>query len=83
MAPDITLTETGTPEMTPGVAHTIAENRDELTADETRQLLEDEIQRHLGMSLDEFYRRAEAGTLPDHPLVAHLALLAGARTGPC
>jgi hypothetical protein len=33
----------------------------------------------LGMSLDEFYQRLDAGTLPDTPAVVHLQMLAGAR----
>jgi hypothetical protein len=50
----------------------------ELTADELRAVLEDEAQHYLGMSADEFIAAAHRGELPDHPVVAHLVLLAGA-----
>jgi hypothetical protein len=35
------------------------------------------------MSFEEFIERAKAGTLPDEPVVAHLALLAGVDVGSC
>lgn len=47
---------------------------------ETSQFVEDEIRRHLGISTEEFLRRAEADQLPDHPAVAHLLILTGAET---
>ncbi|HUY30914.1 MAG TPA: hypothetical protein VMV02_07980 [Acidimicrobiales bacterium] len=55
----------------------------ELTREETLAYLEEQTQRYLHMPLDEFYRRAEAGTLPDHPAVPHLILMSGARATSC
>jgi hypothetical protein len=56
------------------------EDRDELTADESRRYAEQEIWNYLGLSLAEFLKRAEQGTLPDKPVVPHLLLITGART---
>jgi hypothetical protein len=56
------------------------EDRDELTAEESRRFAEREIRRYLDMSLAEFFSRAEQGTLPDKPVVPHLLLITGART---
>lgn len=61
----------------------ISDNQDELTLEETLALLQEQTQRYLGMDLDEFYERAEAGTLPDHPAVPHLVLMSGARATSC
>jgi hypothetical protein len=69
--------------MTPGTSQAIDDNREELTAEEARVFLADQTRRYLGMELDEFLRRAEDGTLPDHPMVEHLILLTGARPGTC
>lgn len=69
--------------MTPGLSHATSEGRDELTPDEARDFLEDQTQRYLGISLEEFMRRAEADDLPDHPMVEHLVLLTGARAHSC
>jgi hypothetical protein len=45
---------------------------------EVRRQLDDGL-RALDMTRDEFYRRLDAGTLPDTPAVVHLRMLAGAR----
>ncbi len=50
----------------------------ELSAEQLRGLLEEEAQRYFGMSAEQFIAAAERGELPDHPVVAHLVLLAGA-----
>lgn len=42
--------------------------------------IEDEIKRLLDMSYDEFLRAAKANSLPDHPAVAYLLVLTGAKT---
>lgn len=60
-----------------------AEGREELTEAESKKYLATEVRRYLGMSLDEFYKRVENGTLPEHPAVAHLILLTGARPSSC
>lgn len=70
-------------EMTNGLARTIEQGRDELTADETREFLDDQTRSELGLTLDEFLDLAERGELPDHPAVAHLILLTGARPTTC
>lgn len=51
--------------------------------DEAREYLDQQTRRYLGIGLREFLRRAEEGTLPDHPVVGHLVLLTGARPGAC
>jgi hypothetical protein len=48
-----------------------------LTREEVLDLLDREARRYLGMSGDAFIEAARSGNLPDHPMVAHLALLAG------
>jgi hypothetical protein len=55
----------------------------ELTPEETQALLEQLTDKYLGIPLEEFYRLAEAGILPDHPVVPHLILLSGARASSC
>jgi hypothetical protein len=60
-----------------------AEGREELTEAESKEYLESEVHRYLDMTLSEFYKRAEDGTLPDHPAVAHLILLTGAHPSSC
>jgi hypothetical protein len=59
------------------------EGRDELTPEETRKLIDEQARKYLDMSFEEFIERAKAGTLPDEPVVAHLALLAGVDVGSC
>lgn len=59
-----------------------SENR-ELTPDESRTYLEEEVRRYLDIGLDEFYKLAEEGRLPEHPAVAHLVLLTGAKPSSC
>jgi hypothetical protein len=53
----------------------------ELTASEMRTLVEEQTRRYLGMSRAAFLRAAREGKLPDHPAVAHLLILTGARSG--
>ncbi len=43
-----------------------------------RRLLDERTRRYLGMSLDEFLKHLDAGTLPDTAAVAHLKGLVGA-----
>lgn len=50
----------------------------ELTPEEMRATLDQQARHYLGMSAEEFTAAAERGELPDHPVVAHLVLLAGA-----
>ena len=69
--------------MSPGLARAIEEGREELTPDETREYLGEQTRRYLSMELDEFLRRAEEGSLPEHPVVAHLIMLSGARPSSC
>lgn len=45
----------------------------ELNAEQLRGLLEEEAQRYLGMSAEQFIAGAERGELPDHPVVGHLS----------
>ncbi|HEY3669498.1 MAG TPA: hypothetical protein VGN51_01065 [Acidimicrobiia bacterium] len=68
--------------MSPALTEALAEGRD-LTPDETREYLEQQTQTYLRMSLGEFLALAEAGELPEHPVVAHLLLLTGARATSC
>jgi hypothetical protein len=68
---------------TSAAVRAIAEGRTELTEPETLEYLNDLTREALGMTLDEFVRRADEGTLPEHPAVPHLVLLTGARPGPC
>ena len=49
----------------------------ELTRAEARVMFDRIARRELGISGDEFLKRLDAGTLPDSPVVEHLALLAG------
>jgi hypothetical protein len=69
--------------MSPELTQAVEDGRDELTDEETRRYLEDQTRAYFGMSLDEFLRRAEEGTLPDHPAVAHLIMLSGATPSTC
>lgn len=55
----------------------------ELTPAQARAFLEEQTQRYLGLSLENFYRLADEGQLPDDPVVPHLVLLSGARPGSC
>lgn len=62
----------------------IAEGRDELTQEESHALVEEETQEYFGLTVEEFVRRAEEGTLPaDDAMVVHLALLTGAKLKRC
>jgi hypothetical protein len=66
------------------LAQAVAEGRDELTSDEAEQFADDQAREYLGMSVDEFRRRAADGTLPeDDAMVIHIALLPGARLRSC
>jgi hypothetical protein len=66
-----------------GPTKAILEGRDTLTADEAREYVAAEIWDRFGMTLEEFYERAEAGELPDDPAIPHLVLLTGARSPGC
>lgn len=70
--------------MTSALADAINEGREELTPEESRRFAEEQVQRYLGLSVDEFLVRAEEGTLPEEdPMVVHLALLTGAKLHSC
>jgi len=49
-----------------------------LDEEEYRRLLEERTRRYLKMSLDDFLKHLDAGTLPDTAVVAHLKGLVGA-----
>lgn len=70
--------------MSPTLAQALDEGR-ELTADEARQYVAEQVQEHFGLTVEEFNRRAEAGELSpdDDPMVIHLALLTGVRLPSC
>ncbi len=72
----------GSTEMTTAEA-VLAAGRDELTPAEAAAYVEEQIQKHLGMTLIEFRRAAEDDELPDDPMVVHLALLAGVHLHAC
>ncbi len=70
--------------MSPTLQKAYEEGRDELTPDEALAFLNEQTQQYLDMSLDEFRRQAEAGTLPsDNAMVVHIALLAGVELHHC
>jgi hypothetical protein len=56
----------------PGNGHRI------LSRDEYRALVEERVQKYLGMSLDEFLAALDRGDLPDSAAVSHLEVLVGA-----
>lgn len=62
--------------MTPATATTQNEDR-VLTRDEVMALLDRDARHYLGMTAAEFLDAARRNALPDHPIVAHLVLLAG------
>lgn len=69
---------------TTAVSDAIQEGRDELTPEESRRFAEEQVGEYFGISVEEFRRRAEAGSLPeDDPMVVHLALLTGADLHTC
>jgi hypothetical protein len=56
---------------------------DELTREQAAALLDRRARRFLDMSGDDFIRAVEEKRpLPDHPMVAHLLLMIGARPRP-
>lgn len=70
--------------MTAGVARAVEEGRDELTHDEASAYAEEQTEKYFGLSVAQFVRSAEEGTLPeDDPMVVHLALLTGAKLHSC
>lgn len=70
--------------MTPAVARSIEQGRDELTDEEARQFAEEQAQEYFRMSVDEFAAKAQEGSLPqDDPMVIHLSLLIGAPLDAC
>jgi hypothetical protein len=50
----------------------------DLSTEEYRALVEERVQRYLGISLDEFLAALDRGDLPDSAAVAHLKVLVGA-----
>ena len=50
----------------------------DLDAEQASHRLEQQTLQFLGMTLDDFLRRAEEGRLPDTPAVSHLLLISGA-----
>lgn len=60
-----------------------AASKGRLTPEEARAYVEEQVREALDMSLEEFYERARAKTLPDHPAVPHLVLLTGAASPGC
>lgn len=49
----------------------------ELSVEETIQVLKEQVRRYLHISVEEFLELMDAGTLPSHPAVPHLVMLAG------
>ena len=57
---------------------TMADQSDNIMSrDDVLRLLDEQARQFLGMTGEQFVAAARAGTLPDHPTVAHLCLLAG------
>ena len=57
---------------------TMADQSDNIMSrDDVLRLLDEQARHFLGMTGEQFIDAARAGTLPDHPMVAHLCLLAG------
>ena len=69
--------------MSPVLDQAASEGRNDLTPEEARAYVEEQVQEALHISLEEFYERAKNKTLPDHPAVPHLVLLAGAPSPGC
>lgn len=65
------------------ITDVLESGRDELTPEETREMLEERTMAVYGLTLDDFVNEAEADTLPAHPELVHLVLLSGARTNSC
>lgn len=62
----------------------MSEGRDELTAEEAAEFIEEQTRLHFGLSVEDFIKKAEEGSLPhDDPAVLHVAMLAGARLPSC
>lgn len=60
-----------------------ADDRDELTQDEARAFAAEQTEKYLGMTPEEFADAAANDTLPDTPVVLHLALLLGVELTRC
>ncbi len=57
---------------------TITDQSDNIMSrDDVLRLLDEQARQFIGMTGEQFIDAARAGTLPDHPMVAHLCLLAG------
>jgi hypothetical protein len=54
-----------------------ATDSQELSRADVWAMLDEQARKFLGMSAEEFVAAARADRLPDHPMVAHLVLLAG------
>lgn len=50
----------------------------DLTDEDVNDLAEREAQRYLGMTVQQFIAKVDAGDIPRHPIVGHLLLLIGA-----
>ena len=48
-----------------------------ISRDDVLRLLDEQARHFLDMTGEQFIAAARAGTLPDHPMVAHLCLLVG------
>ena len=48
-----------------------------MSREDVLRLLDEQARQFLDMTGEQFIDAARAGTLPDHPMVAHLCLLAG------
>jgi hypothetical protein len=70
--------------MSPTLSKAVAEGRDELTPEEAARFANEQAQQYLGMSVEEFRKRAAADDLPEgDPMVVHVALLAGVELHAC
>lgn len=60
-----------------------ADGRDELTQEEASEFAAEQTEKCLGMTPEEFVEHAADDTLPDSPVVLHLALLLGVKLKRC
>ena len=60
------------------MSSTVTDQSDNIMSrDDVLRLLDEQARQFLGMTGEQFIAAARAGTLPDHPMIAHLCLLAG------
>ncbi|HEY5244421.1 MAG TPA: hypothetical protein VIJ60_02050 [Acidimicrobiales bacterium] len=70
--------------MSPTLSKAVTEGRDELTPEEAERFADEQAQQYLGMSIEEFRKRAAADDLPEeNPMAVHIALLAGVELQAC